>query len=507
MSRRSIFFCVLVCGFIVTGAVPTSAQVQNPRVTIESVHSVHLDTTFQVRVFFTPGEALTTDLGYFNLLLEYDTAAATLLSVDAGADLAACGWEQFLWAAGGTAGCAGNPCPTGVVRLLARADLNNGPPGPLCLSNDLTEIAVLTFKSSADYATWDCQFSPIKFVWYACDDNIAMESVDLDSVYVSDRVLDYAGIIDVSQDLPFPTTFGAPSSCIPFGVDGKVIGRAIDFQHGGIDIICSDSIDNRGDINLNGIAYELADWVLFTNFLTLGPIVFQLPAEQADASDANANGITLELNDLVYLYRVVIGDANPFPRPMISPNATAAVTQDGNTNTIRIRYPGNITTAWFVFGDSIVPTCAFQTHVAAYDDAYTTPYTRVLVLQSNPGGPLADFPPMDTSRVIINYTGNGRLLYAEVANDGLEYIPVSIDYVNVPSCCKLRGNVNGIGQIDVADLTALVAYIFQDAFPPPPCPEEADVDGSGGTSPVTVSDITYFVSYLFQGGNPPAPCP
>jgi len=66
----------------------------------------------------------------------------------------------------------------------------------------------------------------------------------------------------------------------------------------------------------------------------------------------------------------------------------------------------------------------------------------------------------------------------------------------------LCGDVNGDGQINVSDLTALVGWMF---LPPgvdnPIYRQAADLDASGGTP--NVSDLTYLVAYLFAGG--PAP--
>ncbi|MEW5995449.1 MAG: hypothetical protein AB1744_13785 [Candidatus Zixiibacteriota bacterium] len=83
-----------------------------------------------------------------------------------------------------------------------------------------------------------------------------------------------------------------------------------------------------------------------------------------------------------------------------------------------------------------------------------------------------------------------------------------------PTCCNgdgMRGNVDGVvgpgGAIDVADLTYLVAYLFQGGSAPP-CIEEGNVDGViGPGGPIDVADLTYLVAYLFQGGASPAPCP
>jgi hypothetical protein len=89
----------------------------------------------------------------------------------------------------------------------------------------------------------------------------------------------------------------------------------IDFFGGGVDIICADSIDARGDINLNGLSYEIADAVMFTNYFIYGFSAFQghTPGSQA-ASDVNADGLTLSVADLVYLIRVLVGDAMPYPK-------------------------------------------------------------------------------------------------------------------------------------------------------------------------------------------------
>jgi hypothetical protein len=71
-------------------------------------------------------------------------------------------------------------------------------------------------------------------------------------------------------------------------------------------------------------------------------------------------------------------------------------------------------------------------------------------------------------------------------------------------CVGIRGNVDGDAgdQINVADLTYLVDYLFKGGNPPP-CPDEGNVDGIGATN---VADLTYLVDYLFRGGPEPPPC-
>ncbi|MBU8933727.1 MAG: hypothetical protein KOO62_06935, partial [candidate division Zixibacteria bacterium] len=60
-----------------------------------------------------------------------------------------------------------------------------------------------------------------------------------------------------------------------------------------------------------------------------------------------------------------------------------------------------------------------------------------------------------------------------------------------------------LDEINIADLTYLVAYLFTGG-PPPPCMEEADVNGDGE---INIADLTHLVAYLFTGGPPPADCP
>jgi len=82
------------------------------------------------------------------------------------------------------------------------------------------------------------------------------------------------------------------------------------------------------------------------------------------------------------------------------------------------------------------------------------------------------------------------------------------------SCCNgdsIRGNVDNhtgpAGEIDVADLTYMVAYLFQGG-PAPPCIDEGNADGIIGVGgPIDVADLTYLVAYLFQGSSAPPTCP
>jgi len=79
--------------------------------------------------------------------------------------------------------------------------------------------------------------------------------------------------------------------------------------------------------------------------------------------------------------------------------------------------------------------------------------------------------------------------------------------VEMANCCLgIRGNANGIGEVNVADLTYLVDYLFKGGIAPS-CVDEANVDGlSPSGVPVDVADLVYLVDYIFKGGPAPIPC-
>jgi len=84
----------------------------------------------------------------------------------------------------------------------------------------------------------------------------------------------------------------------------------------------------------------------------------------------------------------------------------------------------------------------------------------------------------------------------------------NVDYLELivelccPDCCRLRGDLNHDGVIDIADLVYMVDWMFAGG-PPPPCPKEADLNGDGV---VDIADLVYLVDYMFTGGPAPAPC-
>lgn len=73
-----------------------------------------------------------------------------------------------------------------------------------------------------------------------------------------------------------------------------------------------------------------------------------------------------------------------------------------------------------------------------------------------------------------------------------------------PSCCQgTTGNVNGVGLIDLGDLSMLVAYLTG-GITQLPCFASADIDRSGV---VDLRDLSEFVNHIIGGGYQFPACP
>jgi len=189
-------------------------------------------------------------MGGFDFLIAYDNSAISFFSADLGAATgpAGCKWEYFTYRFGAFGNCGG-PCPSGYLRLVAIADVNNGANHPACYCvPDGGELAVLKFYVTND-RNFNCQYVPIRFAWVDCGDN-GISSVTGDTLFISDRVFDFQNtnpLTDPSWDLTgldcgYPFRYGG--ACPECNVSQKYHPVPfILFWNGGIDIVCSDSID------------------------------------------------------------------------------------------------------------------------------------------------------------------------------------------------------------------------------------------------------------------------
>jgi hypothetical protein len=230
--------------------------------------------------------------GGFDLLICFDPSVLSFNHVTKGPAIQ--DWEYFTYRAASPAGCV-SPCNVTAVHLIGVADMNNGsshPPEEALLPKG--DLAYLNFFVTEDRNVIG-QCIPIQFCWYDCTDN-ALSSPTGDTTYLAYNIADL---------LPGENCLSSEKPFLPLPL--------IDFCNGRICVIPPP--DDRGDINLNGIANEIGDAVLFTNYFLYGnsvwhPIYYE---NQWLASDINNDGMTRSIADLVYLIRILTGDAEPIP--------------------------------------------------------------------------------------------------------------------------------------------------------------------------------------------------
>jgi hypothetical protein len=292
-------------------------------------------------------------IGGFDLLIGFDVSALSFqFATMEGGDAEA--WEYFTWNLDDES--CGSACPSGIIRFVGIADRNNGgahPPDSALTPNGT--LFSIEYQVANDQNLGDV-FIPISFVWYDCADN-AVSDTSGTVLFIDSRIYNPEGILlwDEADDLTYPESarqrsLGAPDSCVSVGEKTQAV-RCIEFHNGGIKIVHPDEIDDRGDVNLNKIAYEIADAVVFTNYFIhgLGAFTISIPGQIA-ATDVNADGLTLTVADLSLLIRVIIGDANPIPK--ITPHAQRAVvstSQVGDVVRITAETSAGIGAAYLIY--------------------------------------------------------------------------------------------------------------------------------------------------------------
>ncbi len=291
-------------------------------------------------------------LGGFDVLVAYDASVLAFVNADI-AGSAIDGWEYFDYRLN-AANC-GSACPSGLIRFVGIAETNNGAAHPPHETLNPTGIMVNMNFQVANDQNLGGLYLPIYFAWYDCGDNSFSDTTGLYQlvdirIYNSESVLIWDEMDDASYpEAARPMGFGTPDECFGGGKIDPV--RCIEFVNGGICVIHPDSIDARGDINLNGVVYEIADAVVFSNYFVYGISVFTVNvAGQIAASDVNADGVTLSVADLVLLIRVIIGDSDPVPK--LTPYAEDLVVSSSRVNEtfeVETRAPGDIGAALLVY--------------------------------------------------------------------------------------------------------------------------------------------------------------
>ncbi|HVP06441.1 MAG TPA: T9SS type A sorting domain-containing protein [Candidatus Acidoferrum sp.] len=106
----------------------------------------------------------------------------------------------------------------------------------------------------------------------------------------------------------------------------------------------------RGDLNHNGLAYEIADAVMYTRYFIFGDKAFAPHVEEARAAaDINGDHIGPSVADLVCLIRTIIGDADPR-----LPRTPVRIRYDFDQGILSVSEP--VGAVYVVFSGNVTPT-------------------------------------------------------------------------------------------------------------------------------------------------------
>ncbi len=169
------------------------------------------------------------------------------------------------------------------------------------------------------------------------------------------------------------------------------------------------TVENAGDINDNDIPYEIADAVMFSNYFMTGTDAFDDHATASiSKSDVNGDGSLLDLADLVYLVRVITGDANPIQKPY--PDSPLQLTLMGST--VSYDSPVDLGAVFLRFGvEGEIGPPILEAGAEAMDFKYHLDGDRLRILIYNIGTELIEVGDHD----LVTITGDITLLGAKAA--------------------------------------------------------------------------------------------
>ncbi len=378
-----------------------------------------------------------------------------------------------------------------LYRLLfyGQHDIPDGHQGvPLAPNPDYVSLVVMSFQSTGQNVPPGTLF-PIVFEWESddCAENTFADSSG-DTLYVSQDSVQY------------------DTNYCPHG---SHILPSLEFSDGGLYAFYPSIL--RGDINLNYITYEVADFLLLVDFLDQGPDVFWDPERQYPASDINADGINVTIADLVYMDRVIMQDAPPFPISfgsdyLESDNQTdrmalgAASANPGEAVSIPLFFgntlPASGISCKIVFDStllSIQNVETIETRLENWTQVHTIAKPGALFLHAMPNY-LGEPPQEQALPAEFGILVEINFLMSDLAPEG---IMIPLEFQNDPYWQLYWGHYNAYTQdgIDFIQPTTFSGSIFTDVIP-----GDANSDGV-----IDVADIICLINYLFIYGSPPNP--
>jgi hypothetical protein len=307
----------------------------------------------------------------------------------------------------------------------------------------------------------------------------------------------------VSQDSAQFNTVDCPPESLEFAA----VLPSLEFSDGGITVLYPEE-PVLGDINLNYIPYELADWVLFATFLLEGVSVLTDPEQQAANSDVNCDAFVWSIADFLYMNRVILHDAvalvckgqekggkeHPADQFVLVPSSA----NPGEVVSVPVwlanSLPSRGVTFKLLFDDSLLSVEGVDTsgaRIPGWVDVYPVIRPGEIFFFT-----YGDWWNEDNLSFSSIEPGVGCLVGVNFRVD--ENAPAGISIPVVFETQENLGHYNSYtdtsGLLFVQPST-MSGWIFTDSIL-----GDANSDGI-----VDIADVVYLISYLYRGGLPPSP--
>ena len=265
----------------------------------------------QTKTLTISADSIVNDISGFNLTIAHEGLHATIYEINPGDIFDSCGWEYFTYRqiSADTVLTFFPQYPVNLINIIGLASLSGGL-SPSCNLSGAT-LAEFVIQLTMNYHVhFSEEIVPYSFFWRDCNDNV-LTSVSGDTLFTAGNLaVDYSPVDPAQQvNYSFPG-FGIPDQPCA-SQNGKEVLSNVSFVNSaiiwdtGIYDWCRFQV---GDINLNGIPFEVADAVMFIDYFRYGLGIFtiNLPGQIAQ-TDVNCDGLTLSIADLVLMIRVVSG--------------------------------------------------------------------------------------------------------------------------------------------------------------------------------------------------------
>ncbi len=190
------------------------------------------------------------------------------------------------------------------INIHVKKDVDKNPGTPSSFFDGA--LFEMFFEESMDITT--LAYTTVSFYWGDCDRN----QVFFNGEYFPARINDvYYPHRDISRG--YNSYWGGYSHTCENTYSANVETPILNFEGIALPVMFDPYYAIRGDINANNIQNEIADAVMYSNYFVFGELAFGDHVQgSTNAADVNYNQIPLELADLVYMIRIIVGDALPW---------------------------------------------------------------------------------------------------------------------------------------------------------------------------------------------------